>query len=266
MKMHDDLRERLSRSVEPLRPVDPPLDRIRRRGRVRALRRRSGAAVAGVIAAAAIVAPLWGLRSVGTTRDVSLANHASRSALEVVVSSPEDVLANGVCTLWQPDAYVGFQLTSDGSGPVEICSQMWLSGNPSGSSFSSQHEGFSFQPHDSAPSMIACAEPGSVSVFFTSVHPTCDDAGMVPVPDGYREPLARWEQTFATIKLTLTGGVGNCIDGPTAVQTWRSALDANGFESWTINDEWRTKADAPCSWFHVAYPDQRIDIVNDVSS
>ena len=105
-----------------------------------------------------------------------------------------------------------------------------------------------------------------MSVFFASVHATCDDAGMAPLPETYREPLARWEQAFATVKLTLTGEVANCIDGPTAVQTWRSALDANGFDAWTVNDEWKDKPDKPCSWFHVAYADQRVDIVNDVSS
>src|SRR5439155_8330811 len=117
MKMHDDLRERLSRSVEPLRAIDPSLERIRRRARVRSLRRRTGAAVAGVIVAVAVAAPLWGLRGVGSTRGVSPAGHPSRSALEDAVDSPQDVLAQGVCTMWQPDAYVGFGLTSDGPDP-----------------------------------------------------------------------------------------------------------------------------------------------------
>ena len=71
-----------SPSVEPLLPEGPQLDAIRRRGHIRAFRRRAGEALVGVIVALAVAAPLWGLRGVGTTHGISPAAHRSMSALE----------------------------------------------------------------------------------------------------------------------------------------------------------------------------------------
>jgi hypothetical protein len=271
MKMHDELRERLRRGAEV--PVgSPELDRIQRRAGVRRTRRVIGTVVASALVAAAVVVPLVALRAVGG-RDPVVQRPGDGESVSSAPSSvqppdpTQNVLFSANCEL--PDGReLGFMLARTPGDPVNLCANVWLTGDDSSSVWEVRPKDADPGPHASVPPMVECATYGAIVVRLSDDAGYCDAHGMWAISAGYMDTVMRWDAThtaFASRVFPETDG--SCTDPQTAIRIVREELEGHGFTAWTVVDHFNQNSpNGQCAAYSSNFKDMQVIIVNDTVS
>jgi hypothetical protein len=268
MKMHDELKQRLDRAADAVHVAEPPIQQIEAHGGRRRFVRHVAAAMAAVVLAAGLLFPLWALSRVGTGAPAPGSGDVSSTPQPTPQASPWDPAQN---VLWLASGcdpgdgtVIAIRVTADGSDPAEACSQFWHTGDLSVGAFASIEEGTSPIPHQSVPPLVACAELGGARILEDKGPETCQSASLSPMPPDYRDTIARFDRVMDGIRPWFPEDGVTCTNGETATSVWREQLDANGFTSWHVENEWRDGSqDKPCASFSIDWSDLAVVVVND---
>jgi hypothetical protein len=277
MKTPDDLRERLNRSADVISPGEPPVERIRARGRRRRAVARVGTAIAILAIAAGVVFPL---RALVDARDGSSTIRPGRSDVTSEPPLPWDpeqnVLSPARCEPEEPPGHriaALIPLRTD-VDPVAVCTQIWRTGDAaallrSGTVVSLSDDG-SPNPNPDVPPLSLCAgaAPGVAEIVPSSGPDGCSGSGRYPVPDQYREVLDRFDRVLAEVTVVMPSDGVACVTGKEAAAVWRRALTTHGFDAWTVDLSGFSagSADKPCASFAIHPSAMQIVIVNDTLS
>ena len=272
MKMHDELRERLRRGAEV--PVgSPELDRIQRRAGVRRTRRVIGTVVASALVGAAVIVPLVALMAVGgrdpVVRRPAGGQSASSAPSTVRPSDPtQNVLFWAQCEF--PDGRkMGFMLARTPGDPIDLCANVWLTGDASGFVWESRPGNADPPgPHASVPPMVECATYGAIMVKLSDDSGYCDANGMWAIPAGYMDAVMRWDATQTAFNRRVFPETdGSCTDPQTAIRVVREELEAHGFTAWTVEDHFNeNSSNGQCAAYSTNFKDMQVIIVNDTVS
>jgi hypothetical protein len=268
MKMHDELEHRLKRAAAAVQVAEPPIPGIEARGGRRRLARHVAAVAAVVVLAAGVSFPLWALSRVGDGARAPGSGAVSTTPQPTPQTFPWDPTQN---VLWLATGcnpgdgtVIAIGLTADGPDPAEACGRFWRTGDPSVGFSASIEEGTSPIPHQAVPPLVTCAELGGARILEDEGPETCQAAGLSPMPPDYRNTIARFDRVMDGIRPWFPEHGFTCTNGETATRVWREQLDANGFVSWHVENEWRDgPQDKPCASFSIHWSDLVVVVVND---